>query len=324
LAESRHESRPSIPEISFTKGSLLARAVYKSVWSVRETPDVVILMFDQKAMEPDRILNELKLYSELGKLGLSPKILYVYHHRLQSFDEFVQSPVIDKNTEFMVERHQCGDDGLDSFKLPRGFDGTRYFKELNPFLFKLQSHGYYNLDSKSENLCYQSGFSMIDLDYVRPSSDPHDAIYMIFLVFITLRNAIGPQHVSIQQTGISSRQYDRMLEYVHTTSMDDKVNRVERICFYAYGYHGVSLDDEIAKGSRGVDYLKQYKNALFHPGQMAEILKESSNHMKLHDPPKSYMFGYVLAAAFVAAYAYTRGGYTRKKRKKKRTVRAIH
>ena len=329
LTKAEPEMRSEVqPGDTFTKGFMLASGSYKSVWSLREREDLLMLCFDQTFPQQERIMNELELYSHFGKLGLSPNILYVFQpDRAQSFDEFLaERSRVKQHTRFIIERHNCADSGLEHFVNGDIFQSKEYFKQLKKFFTTLVvTHGYYNMDMKYQNLCYdpEQGFTMIDLDDVIPSHNKHYIAYMMFLLFIELRNNIGDR-VTIQQTGISSREYDDMLDYIHET-LDVRMhhNPVERICRYSESSPGLYLSYVLAREERGAAYLKEYKDALFSPWMIPQIEQESIAPIRMTPVPKpSYRFGYLLGIAVLAgSYLYGRNKQSRKKLKYNRSIR---
>ena len=322
---------PGQPPPRFTTSTMAAHGSYKTVWNINENPNMLLISFRpvegfhdarqaqiiRENFDEQRVLEEIKLYYELGNARMCPRIPYAYvNYEAISLNEFLRSGQITIGTQFIIEKFDCHRDILSYFMHRGTFDAVRFFRELRMFFSRLVTKGYYNRDIKLANLCYQRdlGFVMIDMDFVSQvisDSEEHCISFMILLVYMTTESHVP---IRLDQTGVTKEQYADMFAFFieHTRG---RYNPIEMICHYSTKYVALDYDRARHRGV-GLEYLKEYLDTLDGTSSPTAIRQMTRQELPTPFVPvhKFNDFGWILAVAILGAAKYYLGG-TRKKKK---------
>ena len=171
------------------------------------------LIITFKNSSPEKIYEELKLYYEFSKLGISPKVWYVSWVDNEGLIQLSLKYFLanwptgfPRNINLLMEKVDCGRNIFDHYVGDHDYE--RFFEDLRNFITeKIVGNGYVNTDIKPENLCIDpdtGDMLMIDLDpnflkRTNPAIPGNPAIpnypaslndiyvdYMLFQVFVVM------------------------------------------------------------------------------------------------------------------------------------------
>ena len=291
----------------------------KIVSNIQGEDDKVIVKFKLSPDEntvtttPANVKDEILLYKTFGDSGISPKILRVIQpgmpkveYTLNEFLKAMPGESTDKldleTLRLIVEKKDCFYNVLHSFNPNEHFDANSFFTELYEFLLTLVGYGYYNIDSKLSNLCYDTDknhFLLIDLDpqYVIPTTPGINDIlyvhYMAFQVYISMKmeRKLKGWNIYFHHLKMTEQQYYNMLQF--SINFDELSNMM---------MHNIKNSRrELTRVNELINILHRVDSSLPNKVDVSRIAMRS-------------------ALAGVSAFAlYKLMGHTKRKRRKRKT-----
>jgi len=213
----------------------------------KQPKDYVIISFD--VFKEENVFFEIQKYEELKLSGFCPLILCIFendHSHEMTVTDFLnkyESDPIPSTLYIIMEKYNCSTDALQFFYEKEVFNSHRFFTELRDFLTRLVEFGYYSLDMKIENICYdrQKGFVIIDLDpkffklISHPEFDAYYVNYMLFQTYILLSHKINAH---FDDLNITENEYRNMMRFIlnqHNLHLRDKeyITELRMLFFYS-------------------------------------------------------------------------------------------
>jgi hypothetical protein len=254
-------------------------------------------------IEMDDIYNEIKLHHHFYELHMAPEITKVIiDDKTMPVREYLthyKEIEIPDKFGIYVKKYDCSKDVCKHFMNKGIFDHQRFFNEIDLFLKKTIYHGYYNVDIKLENICYQSGnFFWIDLDpkfFKSCAKSPqHYHRYMMIQLFVDIRKKLPVDFSDLHMTIEECYETIDFLFKNGETNVFDSLNQLAH-------YNDIDLDKITTE-----KFLQK-------------LFSEQAIGFK-RPPGKSSFIGKALMTAGVVGLSllYCAMGGTRKRRKTKR------